>query len=83
MLLDANLLLPVVVGEFDPASIGRKRLDTYGVSDLHLLLGIAADFPRRLTTPHLLTEVGNLADQCVPRDRHHAFRGFLASSLGS
>ena len=77
VLLDANLLLLVIVGEFDPSLIGRKRLDIYTRSDWDRLLDIMRPFRRRLTTPHLLAEVSNLADQCVPKHRHREFREFF------
>ena len=82
VLLDANLLLLVVVGGFDPALIGRKRLAEYTAADLRRLTGLIAPFARTLTTPHLLAEVSNLADQCVPRDRWPTFRGYLADVYG-
>jgi hypothetical protein len=77
VLLDANLLVLVAVGQFDPALVGRKRLDVYTAADLPLLERLIAGFSRNLTTPHLLAELSNLADQCVPRGRHREFRIFL------
>jgi hypothetical protein len=77
ILLDANLLLLITVGMYDPGLIGRKRLDTFSVDDFELLQAFLATFPQNLTTPHLIAEVSNLADQCVPKRQHRQFREFL------
>jgi rRNA-processing protein FCF1 len=78
VLLDANLLLFLAVGQFDPNLIGRKRLDIYTTSDFELLKALIDGYQGNRTTPHVLAEVSNLADQCVPRSRHREFRSFLA-----
>ncbi len=78
VLLDANLLLFLAIGQFDLRLIGRKRLDIYTTSDFALLARLIERYQRNRTTPHLLTEVSNLADQCVPKSRHREFRSFLA-----
>jgi hypothetical protein len=77
VLLDSNLLLLLAVGLFDSRLIGRKRLDEFTSRDFELLGDLIAVFPVNLTTPHLLAEVNNLADQCVPRQLHRDFRLFL------
>ena len=77
ILLDANLLLLAVVGRFDPTLVGRKRLDEYAPEHFDLLEHVIAPYSRNLTTPHLLAEVNNLSDQCVPKPRHRAFRKFI------
>jgi hypothetical protein len=81
ILLDANLLVLAAVGEFDKSLIGRKRLDEYTTADFNLLTKQIAPFQRNLTTPHLLAELSNLADQCVPRHRHRDFRDFLHTRI--
>jgi hypothetical protein len=77
ILLDANLLVLAVVGRFDRRLIGRKCLDEYAIEHFDLLAQTVAPYSRNLTTPHLLAEVSNLADQCVPKRRHREFRQFL------
>jgi hypothetical protein len=81
ILLDANLLLLVAVGTYDKSLIGRKRLDEYSTSDFDLLIDQISLFPRNLTTPHLLAEVSNLADQCIPKNWHAEFRIFLSEII--
>lgn len=81
ILLDANLLTMVAVGLFDPSLVGRKRLDVYARSDFDLLLELISPFIRNLTTPHLLAEASNIADQCVPKNRHREFRHFFQSFI--
>jgi hypothetical protein len=44
-----------------------------------LLKGLLAPYSRNLTTPHLLAEVSNLADQCVPKRQHREFREHLCN----
>jgi hypothetical protein len=81
ILLDANLLLLVAIGNFDRTLIGRRRLDEYTPGDFDLLLREISPFRRNLTTPHVLAEVSNLADQCVPKKRHREFRRFLSETI--
>jgi hypothetical protein len=77
VLLDANLLLLISVGRFNRTLIGHKRLDVFSTADFDLLIGMIATYPRSLTTPHLLAEVNNLSDQCIPKPHHREFRQFL------
>jgi hypothetical protein len=81
VLLDTNLLLLAAVGSFDKTLIGRKRLDEYSSGDFDLLIRLIERYPNTLTTPHLLTELNNLAEQCVPVRRHGDFRVFLAGFI--
>jgi hypothetical protein len=81
ILLDTNLLLLAAVGRFDKTLIGRKRLSIFTPDDFDLLIKIHGGYRRSLTTPHLLTELSNLADQCVPHARHIPFRIFLAAFM--
>jgi hypothetical protein len=77
VLLDANLLLLMSVGAYDRALIGQKRLKGFTPYDYDVLLEMIGGYRANLTTPHLLSEVSNLSDQCVPRKRHWQFRAFL------
>jgi hypothetical protein len=81
ILLDANLLVLLVVGQFDGSLVGRKRLDAYLPKVFDLLVKTIAPFRRNLTTPHLLAEVSNLTDQCVPKNRHREFREFFRNDI--
>jgi hypothetical protein len=63
ILLDSNLLLLLTVGSFDRSLIARyKRTDTFRASDYDLLVTIVEPFTTLVTTPHILTEVSNLAN---------------------
>lgn len=75
LLLDANLLVLVAVAGFDPRLIGKNtRLDLFDLADYDLLLKLIAAFSKQRTTPHVLAEVNNLADKCVPKLRLRQFR---------
>ena len=77
VLLDSNLLLLLAIGLFDDTLIGRRRLDIFTPKDFELLVDLIAGYTTTVTTPHLLTELNNLAHQCVPERRHREFRHFL------
>ncbi|MBV8782531.1 MAG: hypothetical protein JO353_14130 [Phycisphaerae bacterium] len=77
LILDTNLLLLLAVGTFDINLVGRKRLDIFLRDDFELLRDLLDTSSRWLTTPHVLAELNNLADQCVPRSQHDVFRQFL------
>ena len=63
ILLDTNLLLLFLLGTFERGRITRfKRTSGFSESDFDLLAKFLASFRTLVTTPHLLTEVSNLAD---------------------
>lgn len=62
LLIDTNLLVLYVVGKTNKTRITSfKRTETYTLEDFELLEKLAAHFSRLLTTPHVLTEVSDLA----------------------
>ncbi len=62
VLVDSNLLLLLFVGLFDPARIKKfKRTGHFSEVDFRLLVNFLAYFDKAITTPHILTEVSNLA----------------------
>jgi predicted nucleic acid-binding protein len=64
LLLDANVLLLLLVGRWNRARIETfKNTDTFTKDDFDLLWRIVGRFNRLVTTPHVLTEVSNLAGQ--------------------
>lgn len=65
ILVDTNVLLLYLFGRYQPAAIGRKRLERYGVDDADLLIQFLGRFQRILTTQHVLAETSNLARQIV------------------
>jgi len=63
ILLDANLLLLLTIGSYNPALIASfKRTQAFTNADYDLLAVILASFKTLVTTPHILTEVSNLAN---------------------
>lgn len=63
VLVDSNLLLLFMVGSFDQELIVRfKRTARYSVRHYELLVRILGYFSGVVATPHILTEVSNLAN---------------------
>lgn len=63
VLLDSNLLLLAVVGSYNSALIGRfKRIADYSLMDYTILEDLLLNFRNLIATPHILTEVSNLAN---------------------
>jgi hypothetical protein len=63
VLLDSNLLLVFLTGSLSPRLFGQfKRVSTYTLDDYELLVRLLSSFTTLLTTPHILTEVCNLAN---------------------
>jgi len=62
ILLDTNILLLYVIGRYDPKRIeGFKRTNTFATKDYEFLTRFLSLFQRIVATPHVLTEVSNLA----------------------
>jgi hypothetical protein len=62
IIVDTNLLLLYGVGLADSAGILRlKRTQQYSVEDFERLRAFLTPFHRIITTPHILTELSNLA----------------------
>src|SRR5260370_39822148 len=67
ILVDANLLLLLVVGRFDEQRIQRfERTRDFVIEDFRLLEAMVRPFSRILSTPHVLTELSNLATKFDP-----------------
>lgn len=63
VLLDSNLLLVLLAGFLGARGFKSfKRVSGYSYSDHELLVQLLSSFSILLTTPHILTEVCNLAD---------------------
>ncbi|MBD0320928.1 MAG: hypothetical protein ICV87_11380 [Gemmatimonadetes bacterium] len=74
VLVDTNLLLMYLVGAHDPDEIPRfKRTQQFTSGDHALLTDFLGLFRRVVTTPHILTEVSNLAGQLADRTRTGVF----------
>lgn len=63
LILDANLLLLLVIGSIDPSWIARvAKVQSFSVRDFERLSDIVSRFRTLVVTPHVLTEVSNLAN---------------------
>lgn len=83
LLIDTNLLLLYVVGQFDDGIIRRgsfNRLAAYSFEDYSLLLGLMSLFGKYVTTGHVLSEVSNWIGQ-LPRTREIECLGRFADIL--
>jgi rRNA-processing protein FCF1 len=68
VLLDSNLLLVFLAGSLDSRLFGSfKRISDYTLKDYELLVRLLSSFTTLLTTPHILTEVSNLANSLPER----------------
>lgn len=69
ILVDTNLMVLLVVGRYDPERISSfKRTAAYTRFDLELVHRVLRPFARRITTPHVLTEVDNIVRQLPERE---------------
>jgi len=66
-LLDSNLFLLLAIGSYDTGLIHTfKRVSDYSVADYRILQHFASGFRDITVTPHVLTEVSNLANSLQP-----------------
>ena len=76
ILIDTNLMLLVAIGNYDLQRILTfKNTFRYTLDDYALMVRMIRYFDRRLTTPHILTEVDNLGRQL----RSNEFESFSES----
>ena len=75
ILVDANLFLGFLIGSLHPRHLTDCRATTkhFGPEDFPLLKSFLGQFKRIVTTPHVLTEVSNLAGR-LPLSLHTEFR---------
>jgi hypothetical protein len=83
ILVDANLLVVLLVGKLDPAHLNNCRATkSFTPDDFSLLRWIVEQFDTLVTTPHILTEVSNLAGrlpQPLLEEFRVVFRGIVKS----
>ena len=64
VLVDSNLLLLLFIGSYEKELIPKfKRTDKFLIEDFETLLNFLNFFQQIVTTPNVLTEVSNLANQ--------------------
>lgn len=82
VLVDTNLLLLYLIGQYDPARIERfKKTVQYTRRDYGLLARFLGIFAKIRTLPHVLAEVNSLSSQ-LPDDLLTAFRRRLVADIG-
>lgn len=83
ILPDSNLLLLLLIGSFERQRIRAfKRTSEFSESDFDLLVVFLSGFRRRKTTPHILTEVSNLAN-ALPEYLKPAWFAHFAAQVGA
>jgi hypothetical protein len=83
ILLDSNLLLVFISGAMGPGIFARfKRVSNYTIGDYELLVRLLGAFTVLVTTPHILTEVSNLANslpEWYKQEWYQNFAGLVES----
>jgi rRNA-processing protein FCF1 len=83
VLLDSNLLLVFLSGPLGSRIFARfKRISEYALEDYEFLVRLLGSFAVLVTTPHVLTEVSNLANS-LPESFKHDWYSNLATLIGS
>ena len=82
VLLDANLLLLLIVGQTERHHIGQNRLKAYDADAFDLLVDIVESAPQVATTPNVMTEVSNLLGLCLHGETLVAARNVLGNWAG-
>ena len=65
ILVDTNVLLLHLCGQYMPSALGQKRLAKYTLDDASLISQFLERFATIFTTQHVLAETSNLARQIV------------------
>ena len=74
------MLLLLIVGTLDRRLVATfKRLNLFAKEDFDLLVAIVAKFRQLFVTPHILTEVSNLAGGLPLQTRNACFHLFASS----
>jgi len=80
LLLDSNLLILLLLGSSDIRFIKSfKRLSDFTLEDFQTLVKLSQSF-KLATTPHILTEVSNLAKDLPSHQRDAAF-AYMATRI--
>lgn len=81
VILDTNVLLFYWCAAFDSKLISTfKRLNSFSGEDIELLHRTLKSFTKISTTPHVLTEVSNLANS-LPQWRKEAWASYFARQV--
>jgi hypothetical protein len=83
IVIDTNILLLYVVGQYDRNLIGTfKRVKSYSEQDFFCLLRFLQEFSHIITTPHILTEVTDLSGN-LNKDPDYLFFEGLRDQIGT
>jgi len=85
VLVDSNLALLYLVGSFDLHLIGDgkfNKLSKYVPEDYELLVRLKSVFKKAVTTPHVLTEISNLANDLPERTKAECLKKFYETFVG-
>jgi hypothetical protein len=83
ILLDSNLLLLFLIGSFERRRIEQfKRTSDFSEADFDILANLLTAFRTIVTTPHVLTEVSNLAN-ALPENLKPLWAEHFALQTGS
>jgi len=83
ILVDANLLVVLLVGTLGPAHLTNCRATkSFTPDDFSLLHRFVGEFQTLVTTPHILTEVSNLAGK-LPQPLLEQFRVMFSAIVKS
>ena len=74
VLIDTNLLIVLLMGRLNPKHLTNCRATkSFSEEEFNMLARFVVQFDRIVTTPHILTEVSNLAGK-LPESLHEDFR---------
>ncbi len=83
VLVDTNLLVGFLVGRYNPSHLTNCRATkAFAPDDFLLLTRFLSHFDKLITTPHILTEVSNLAGK-LPDDLIAGFRTTFGQEIKS
>ena len=81
VLMDSNLLLLYLIGTFQREQVTRfKRTSQFTTFDFDSLVSLLSQFKQFVTTPHILTEVSNLAN-ALPASMKSDWSEHFASNI--
>jgi len=84
LLIDTNILLLLIVGRIDRGLVARfkRTADRFDSTDYDLMVRYLSHQMGLATTPHVLTEAGNLLAQLKGEYQLHARQAFAKLSAG-
>lgn len=84
VIVDANLLLLLLVGDLSPARVEQFKptRSHFVAADYVRLKELLTGLDRLVVTPHILTEVSNFLGKASSQEGTYALRSHLAESIG-